>query len=63
MPDNYSVWEAHERQKEMTLAQYPVCEKCGELIQDDFYYETDEGIFCEDCFLRKYRKRTEDYRV
>lgn len=39
----------------------PVCTCCGEPIQDDFYYEIDDEILCEECLKDNYRKSVEDY--
>ena len=44
-------------------ARLPVCEnkKCRKRIHDDYYFEIDGEILCEDCMIRRYRKYTEDY--
>ena len=39
----------------------PVCEDCGEAINDDFYYEIDNEIICEECMKHRYRKYTENF--
>lgn len=43
-------------------ARLPVCEnpKCKKRINDDYYYEDDGEILCEECLLAKYRRHTED---
>lgn len=51
----------HDRGKERQLAKLPVCEDCGEPIQDEDYYDVDGEILCEECMKRKYRRKTEDY--
>ena len=63
IPDNYDQWVAHERKIERLLEGLPVCEghKCGKRIQDDMYFDIDGEILCEDCIIRKYGRRTEDY--
>lgn len=38
----------------------PHCEKCGCAI-DDYVWEIDDEILCEDCAADKYRKSAEDY--
>lgn len=60
IPDNYDQWEAHERQQEKWLDSRPKCDRCRQAIQDDFCYETEDGLFCEECLLDKYRKPIED---
>lgn len=61
IPDNYDQWEAHERELEEQLEELPECENCGKTIQDDFYYEINDSIICEDCLNDNHRKRTEDF--
>jgi hypothetical protein len=63
IPDNFSQWASHDREQEALLDKLPQCEetKCGKTIQDDFYYEIDGEILCEDCMNRRYRKNTEDF--
>lgn len=39
----------------------PKCEYCGEPIQDDFCYEFNDMLICEECLNREHRKWTEDY--
>lgn len=34
----------------------PHCEECGEPIQDDYYYNLDGEILCEDCLNKRYKK-------
>lgn len=60
MIDNYKAWEYAERERERQLLQLPVCEECGERIQDEDYYDVDGEILCEKCMRRKYRRKTED---
>lgn len=61
VPDAYDLWEAHEAEQEKLLEKLPECEICGELIQDDFYYEINDAIICESCLNDHHRKRTEDF--
>lgn len=61
VPDMYDMWEAHEREKEKLLELLPECEVCGDVIQDDFYFEINDAIICEECLKKHYRKRTEDF--
>ena len=61
IPDNYDQWEAHEAKQDKWLEQLPECEHCGKTIQDDFYYEINDAVLCEDCLNDNYRKRTEDF--
>ena len=44
-------------------ARLPVCEekKCRKRIDEDFCYEVEGEILCEECMKRRYRRSTEDY--
>ena len=42
--------ERHEREKEEWLRSRPVCDECGDPIQDEGLYRVDGFIYCEDCF-------------
>jgi len=53
IPDNYDLFEAHQRQQERFLKRLPVCNRCGEKITSEYAYNVD-GLYCESCF--------EDYR-
>lgn len=49
VPDNYEIWEAHERNLEKALAARLVCDYCHEHIQDDYHYEINGDIICAEC--------------
>lgn len=56
MIDNYDKWEEHEANHLRWLTNRPICDKCGNYIQDDYYYQLDEECLCEDCvyeFIKK----------
>lgn len=61
MPDNYDLFLRHEAERENELARLPVCEVCGEHIQDDFLYEINDELICESCLNHYHRKHTDDY--
>ncbi len=61
MVDNYDLWEAHEREQEEALEKLPECDYCGEYIQDDYYFDINGDIVCEECLKKEFRKRVEDY--
>lgn len=39
-----------EREQERWLNSRPVCDVCGEPIQDDYFYKPEDEIMCESCF-------------
>lgn len=43
--------ERREREQEEWLRSRPVCEFCGDPIQEEVYYEPEPGMkYCPDCF-------------
>ena len=61
IPDNYDLWEAHEREKERQLERLPVCEVCSKPIQDEHLYLINDEFVCQDCLDRDFRKCVDDY--
>lgn len=39
----------------------PVCSKCGETIQDEYYYDINGDIYCEECLHDEFSRSTLDY--
>lgn len=61
VPDNYDAWSKKEREEYLELSKLPLCAECGEPIQDDYCYELENGLICEDCMENNHRVNTEDY--
>lgn len=61
IPDNYDMWEAQDIERERRRARLPVCETCGEPIQDEHFYDINDEFICEECLKNNFRKNTEDY--
>lgn len=61
MLDNLDFYSMHEAEQEKKLAKLPVCSCCGEPIQDDFCYEIDNELICEDCLKENFRRSTDDF--
>lgn len=53
-------FDRHDRQQEEALDKRPVCCYCGEPIQDDFCYEINGDLICEDCLDMHFRKAVDD---
>lgn len=58
--DNYDLWEAHDREEQERLDRMPLCECCNQPIQDEYCYEINGEVLCEDCLVSLYRKDVED---
>lgn len=55
---DFNRWDA-EQQRELEML--PTCINCGEPIQDDYCYEIDDELYCEECMKDTFRRRTEDF--
>ena len=53
--------EARDRDQQEGLDRLPVCACCGEPIQDDYYYEINDEILCEECLNVNHRHLTDNY--
>ena len=60
MMDMYDLWEHREIELERRRARRPVCEHCGEHIQDETAVEFDGKFICESC-IDDLRVSMEDY--
>ena len=60
IPDNYDVWEAQDIAKERRRARRPVCDRCGEHIQDETAVAVCGKLICENC-IDDLRVSLEDY--
>jgi formylmethanofuran dehydrogenase subunit E len=58
--DNYSLWEAHDAERERQLAKLPHCADCDEPIQDETAYYINGEWICEDC-MSAYLVNVGDY--
>lgn len=53
--------ERYADEQEEELERLPVCEYCCKHIQDDYFYEINGEVICEDCLKECFRKDVEDY--
>lgn len=61
VPDNYDLWEAHQREQDKWLDSLPKCSECGEPIQQDECYDFDGDLICEDCLKKNHKVWTENF--
>lgn len=57
--------DAYLHMREDAEARYmralPTCEGCGEKIEDEFLFDIDGRLYCEDCANDLFRRCTENY--
>lgn len=46
---NIAALDAHETADARWLDSRPVCDICGEPIQEEFYYDVDGELYCKKC--------------
>lgn len=61
IPDSLDLFFAHQAKQEQGLSRCPRCCNCGEHITDDYLYDIDGDLYCEDCLDDVFKKPTEDY--
>lgn len=54
-------YERYADEQQEALERCPICEICGEYIQDEHYYEINDEAVCQECLDNEYKRRTEDY--
>jgi formylmethanofuran dehydrogenase subunit E len=54
-------YDRYDAQREKQLEDFPRCSECDKYICDDFYYEFDGEIICEDCLCDNHRKSTDSF--
>ena len=55
---DFDRWDAEQTAK---LEKLPKCSHCDEHIQDDYLYEINDELICEECINQNFRKNVEDY--
>lgn len=61
VPDYTDLYEEYEAELDRQAEKLPECAYCGVRITDDYYYDIDGTILCEDCMNDEYRKNTDEY--
>ena len=49
IPDNYDLWEAHDREQARWLAKLPTCQICGDAIQQERAVCINGFWYCDEC--------------
>lgn len=53
-------WDAHCIEQDKLMELLPYCDECGERIEDEFLYDFDGCLVCEECLERNHKKFTTD---
>lgn len=60
IPDNYDLWEANDIEMERRRARRPICDECGDYIQDETAFLIHGKWFCKEC-IDNFEELVEDY--
>lgn len=61
MMDAYDLWRQRDDEMEAELEKLPVCSHCGDPIQEEYYFEIDGEMYCEDCMNDLFKRYTDSY--
>lgn len=61
IPDNYDIYREYEDEQERMERRLPVCCCCDNPIGDDFLYEIDGDLYCEECMKDEFRRLTDNF--
>ncbi len=53
--------DRYEARQTSALARCPKCDCCGERIQDDYLFDIDGDLYCEECLVDQFRRSTDSY--
>lgn len=59
--DPLADYDRYCDEQERELDKLPKCDYCNEPITDDFYFEINGDIICEECLKDNFRKAVDDY--
>lgn len=56
-------FDRQDREQARIWERLPFCEdkKCHRKIDDDYYFDVDGEILCEECMIRRYRRNIADF--
>ena len=61
VPDNYDLWKSHDAEQQKQLDRLPRCSECERPIQEEFCYEVNGELVCDECMNNNHRKWVDDY--
>ena len=59
--DPLADFARYDRRQQSRLNRLPKCDYCGEPIEDDYLYEINDVVICEECLCEHHRKDVEYY--
>jgi formylmethanofuran dehydrogenase subunit E len=59
--DPAADYDRYDAEQQAKLDKLPKCDYCDNPIQDDYCYEINGDVLCEECLNNHFRKWVEDY--
>ena len=59
VPDNIDLFNQYDAERQRDIDRLPVCEYCEQPIQDEYCYDIEGTIICEECLKENFRKSVE----
>ena len=61
VPDYNDLLDTYQAEQDAQLKRRPRCSYCNEPIQDDYLFDIDGELYCEECMKDLFRHSTENY--
>lgn len=61
IPDNYDLFKQHDAEQQKQLDRLPRCSECEHPIQDEFCFEVNGELVCDECMNNNHKKWVEDF--
>lgn len=61
VPDYNDLLDTYQAEQDAQLKRRPICSYCNEPIQDDYLFDIDGELYCEECMKDLFRHSTENY--
>lgn len=61
LKDNADLFAEYDAEQEEARERLPKCDECEEEITDDYLYDIDGVLYCEECMKKLFKKPVENY--
>ena len=61
IPDYTDLFDQHEAEQQRRIDRLPKCDCCDEPVTDEYFYEINSDVICEECLKTHFRKLVDDY--
>ena len=59
--DPLEDFNQYDAEQQRDLDKLPKCDYCGHTITDEYLYEINDELICEECLNDNFRKSVDDY--